>query len=34
MKDIQTDIPLCMLFAADVVLIDESGIRVDKKIEL
>jgi Reverse transcriptase (RNA-dependent DNA polymerase) len=33
-KRIQEDIPYCMLFADDVVLIDESRIRVDKKLEL
>jgi hypothetical protein len=32
-KDIQGDISWCMLFA-DVVLIDESRIGVDQKIEL
>jgi hypothetical protein len=33
-KRIQEDIPYCMLFADDVVLIDENRIRVDKKLEL
>jgi Reverse transcriptase (RNA-dependent DNA polymerase) len=33
-KDIQGDIPLCMRFADDVVLIDESIIRVNQKLEL
>jgi Reverse transcriptase (RNA-dependent DNA polymerase) len=33
-KDIQEDIPWCMLFADDVVLIDESIIGVKQKLEL
>jgi hypothetical protein len=33
-NDIQRDIPWCMLFADDVVLIDDSRIRVDQKLEL
>jgi Reverse transcriptase (RNA-dependent DNA polymerase) len=33
-KDIQEDIPLCMLFADDVVLIDKSRIGVNQKLEL
>jgi Reverse transcriptase (RNA-dependent DNA polymerase) len=33
-KDIQGDIPWGMLFVDDVVLIDESRIRVDQKLEL
>ena len=33
-KDIQGDIPWCMLFADDVVLIDETKIGVDSKLEL
>jgi hypothetical protein len=34
MKDIQGDIPWGMLFADDVVLIDESRIIVDQKLKL
>jgi hypothetical protein len=33
-KDIQGDIPWCMLFTDDVVLIDENIIGVDQKLEL
>jgi hypothetical protein len=33
-KDIQGDIPWCMLFANDVVLIDDSRIGVNQKLEL
>jgi Reverse transcriptase (RNA-dependent DNA polymerase) len=33
-KDIQGDIPWCMLFTDDVVLIDEIRIRVNQKLEL
>ena len=33
-RDIQEDIPWCMLFADDVVLIDESRAAVDTKLEL
>jgi hypothetical protein len=33
-RDIQGDIPWCMLFTDDVVLVDESRTRVDQKIEL
>jgi hypothetical protein len=31
-RDIQDDIPWCMLFADDVVLVDESRTRVDQKL--
>jgi Reverse transcriptase (RNA-dependent DNA polymerase) len=33
-KDIQEDIPCCMLFVDDVMLIDESRIGVNQKLEL
>jgi hypothetical protein len=33
-RDIQGDIPWCMLFADDVVLVDESRTWVDQKLEL
>jgi hypothetical protein len=33
-NDIQEDITWCMLFADDVVMIDESMIKVDQKLEL
>jgi hypothetical protein len=33
-RDIQGNIPWCMLFADNVVLIDESQARVNKKMEL
>jgi hypothetical protein len=33
-RDIQCGIPLCMLFADDAVLVDESRTRVDQKLEL
>jgi hypothetical protein len=32
-RDIQAIIPWCMLFANDVVLVDESRTRVDQKLE-
>ena len=32
--DIQGDIPWCMLFAYDVVLADDSGAGVNRKLEL
>jgi hypothetical protein len=33
-RDIQGGIPWCMLFVYDVVLVDESRMRVDQKLEL
>ena len=33
-RNIQGDIPWCMLFADDVVLVDESQARVNRKLEL
>ena len=33
-KNIQGDIPWCMLFADDVVLVDKSQTRVNRKLEL
>ena len=33
-RDIQGDIPWCMLVADDVVLVDESRIGVNRKLEL
>ena len=33
-RDIQGDIPGCMLFADDVVLVDESRAGVNRKLEL
>ena len=33
-RDIQGDIPWCMLFADDVVLVDESQSGVNRKLEL
>ncbi|KAG2588625.1 hypothetical protein PVAP13_5NG358781 [Panicum virgatum] len=33
-RDIQSDIPWCMLFADDVVLVDESRAGVNRKLEL
>jgi hypothetical protein len=33
-RDIQGSIPWCMLFADDVVLVDESKTRIDLKLEL
>ena len=33
-RDIQGDIPWCMLFADDVVLVDESRAVVNRKLEL
>jgi hypothetical protein len=33
-RDIQDDIPWCMLFTNDVILVDESKIGVDQKLEL
>ena len=33
-RDIQGDIPWCMLFVDDVVLVDESWIGVNQKLEL
>jgi hypothetical protein len=33
-RDIQGDIPWCMLFADDVVLVDDSRAEVNRKLEL
>jgi hypothetical protein len=33
-RDIQGGIPWCMLFAYDVILVDESRMVVDQKLEL
>ena len=33
-RDIQGDIPWCMLFADDVVLVDDSRARVNRKLEM
>jgi hypothetical protein len=33
-RDIQGGIPWCMLFTDDVVLVDESSMGVDQKLEL
>jgi hypothetical protein len=33
-RDIQGGIPWCMLFADDVILVDESRMVVDQKLEL
>ena len=33
-RDIQSDIPWCMLFADEVVLVDESRAGVNRKLEL
>jgi hypothetical protein len=33
-RDIQGGIPWCMLFADDVILVDESRTMVDQKLEL
>jgi hypothetical protein len=33
-RDIQGGIPWCMLFADDVILVDESWTEVDQKLEL
>ena len=33
-RNIQGDIPWCMLFADDVVLVDESQVGVNRKLEL
>jgi hypothetical protein len=33
-RDIQSGIPWCMLFADDVILVDESRTGVDQKLEL
>jgi hypothetical protein len=34
LQDIQVGIPWCMLFADDVVLVDESRTEVDQKLKL
>ena len=33
-RNIQGDIPWCMLFADDIVLVDESQVEVNRKLEL
>jgi hypothetical protein len=33
-RDIQGGIPLCMLFAYDVILVDESRTGIDQKLKL
>ena len=33
-KDIQGDVPWCMLFVDDVVLIDEAIVGIDRNLEL
>jgi hypothetical protein len=33
-KNIERDIPFCMIFADDVVLVDETRVGVNRKLEL